>query len=76
MIEEKVQTELLEQMHKLSPGLQQRVLGYAYSLAEANSAAFAGSELLKYAGIMSPEEAEEFLNSIEEDCERIDNNEW
>jgi len=76
MIDEKIQIELLEQMRKLSPPMQQRVLGYAHSLAESISPAFPGSDLLEFAGIMTPEEAKEFLQSIDEDCERIDTDDW
>jgi hypothetical protein len=76
MSEEQIRTELIEQMHKLPLDKQQRVLGYAHSLVETNTAGFPGSELMEFAGIMSPEEAKEFLQSIEEDCERIEPNEW
>jgi hypothetical protein len=32
--------------------------------------------LLKFAGILSPEEAKAMMDAIEEGCERIDANEW
>ena len=35
-----------------------------------------GDKLLQFAGMMTPEEAREFLQSIEEDCERIEPGEW
>jgi hypothetical protein len=71
MIEEKLKTELLERMDKLTPTMQKHVVEYAKSLVESSPQGTPGSELMKFAGIMTPEEAKEFLQAIEEDCERI-----
>jgi hypothetical protein len=76
MIEENIKTELLERMDKLSPTMQKRVVEYAQSLDEPSPQGTSGAELLKLAGTMTPEEAKEFLQAIEEDCERIDPHEW
>ncbi len=75
MIETEVQTELLKQLGQLSLPKQQRVLDFARSLAEPPRGV-PGTELLEFAGIMTPEEAKEFLDGIEGECERIDPNEW
>jgi hypothetical protein len=32
--------------------------------------------LLEFAGILTPEEAKEMMDAIEEGCEQIDANEW
>ncbi len=68
--------ELLKEMGGLSPAMQRRVLDFARALAESIPQGTPGNELLQFAGIMTPSEADEFLRSIEEDCERIDPNEW
>jgi hypothetical protein len=49
---------------------------FAHSLAEGRPRGTPGRELLKFAGILSPEEAKEMTDAIEEGCERIDPNEW
>jgi len=69
MIEEIIKTELLERMDKLTPTMQKRVVEYAQSLAESMPQGTSGLEILKFAGIMTPEESKEFLQTIEEDCE-------
>ena len=75
MVDTEVQTELLRQLGQLSLPKQRRVLDFARSLAEPPRG-LPGTELLEFAGIMTPEEAKEFLDGIEEECERIDRNEW
>lgn len=75
MIDAGIQSELLKQVERLTLPKQQRVLDFALSLAEPPRGV-PGTELLEFAGIMSPEEAREFLKGIEEECERIDPNEW
>ena len=75
MIDIEVQTQLIEQLDKLSLPKQRRVLDFARSLADPPRGV-PGTELLRFAGIMTPEEAKEFLDSIEEDCERIDFDGW
>jgi hypothetical protein len=76
MADTSVQNELLKQMEQLPVRMQRRVLDYARALAESTPEGTPGDELLKFAGIMTPSEADEFLRGIEEDCERVDPNEW
>jgi hypothetical protein len=64
--------ELLHEMEQLSPSLQRRVLAYARTIADSTPEGTPGKDLLEFAGIMSPEEADEFLRGIEEGCERLD----
>jgi hypothetical protein len=35
-----------------------------------------GKELIKFVGTLSPEDAEELIQIIEDGCEKIDYNEW
>jgi len=76
MIDAQIQAELLQQLAQLPLPLQHRVLDYARSLATAPPADVPGRGFLSLAGCMTPEEADEMLRAIEEDCERIDPNEW
>ncbi len=76
MTEMKVRNELLKQLDQLPPAKQNEVLSFARSLAESLPKGVPGDQLLRFAGTMTHEEAQEFLKAIEEDCERIDPDEW
>ena len=49
--------------------MQRRVLDFARALAESVPQGVPGDKLLQFSGMMTPEEAREFLQSIEEDCD-------
>jgi hypothetical protein len=76
MIDNSLREELIKEIEQLPPAIQRRVLDFARALADSIPQGVPGSELLQFAGIMSPSEADEFLRSIDEDCERVDPNEW
>jgi hypothetical protein len=76
MAEGTLQEQLLKEVHELPPALQRRVLDFARALAESTPRGTPGDELLQFAGTMTPAEADEFLRAIDEDCERVDPNEW
>jgi hypothetical protein len=76
MLDSSLREELLKALDRLSPAMQRRVLDCARALRESRLRGTSGRELLRFAGTMTPAEADEFLRSIEEDCERIDPNEW
>ena len=67
MIDENVRTELLKQIDRLPLVKQQRVLRFARLLGEG----VPGDRLLRFAGTMTHDEAQEFLKAIEEGWERI-----
>jgi hypothetical protein len=64
MIDVSVQKDLTQQMEQLSPAMQRRVLDYARALAESTPEGVPGNQLLEFAGIMTPEEGDEFLRGI------------
>jgi hypothetical protein len=68
MLDAAFQNELLHEVEQLSPFFQERVLEYARSLKKKSPKSDSGKDLLEFAGIMTPDEAKEFLRSIEEDC--------
>jgi hypothetical protein len=76
MLDAGIQSDLLKEVEQLPPPLQRKVVAYAHSLARARPRGTPGNELLKFAGILSPEEAKAMMDAIEEGCERIDPNEW
>ena len=76
MLDAAIQSDLLKEVERLSPPLQRKVVSYAHSLAEPRPRGTPGRQLLKFAGILSPEEGKAMMDAIEEGCERIDVNEW
>jgi divalent metal cation (Fe/Co/Zn/Cd) transporter len=76
MIDAEVQSELLKQLEQLSLAKQWKVLGFARTLADAGPRGVPGTELLDLCGSLPAEDAQEMIQAIEEECERIDPNEW
>jgi hypothetical protein len=76
MLDAAIRQELLEALSELSVPLQHQVLIYARSLTKSGVRGTPGKRLLKFAGTMSPSEGDDFLRGIEEDCERVDPNDW
>ena len=63
---------LLKEVEQLPLPLQQKVVDYAHALVQPRRRGTPGKDLLKFAGILSPEDAKEMMDAIEEGCERID----
>ena len=76
MLDTLLQEELAKEMDQLPPPLQRKVINYAHSLTQPRPHGTPGRQLLKYAGFLSPEDAKEMMDAIEEGCEGIDPNEW
>ena len=76
MIDTTIQKELLAHLAKLPEEKQRRVLDFAHALVLSTPRGVPGSQLLQLAGTMTKEEAKEMLSVIEEDCERVDPDEW
>ncbi|HSJ57937.1 MAG TPA: type II toxin-antitoxin system Phd/YefM family antitoxin [Anaerolineae bacterium] len=66
---------LLVQVERISVSDLQRVLDFAEALAESRPRRVPGKSLLKYAGMISAEDAEQMRSAIEEGCEQI-SDEW
>ena len=74
-----IQSELLTYLGQLPADDQVRVVDFARSLAKEpkpRQVGVPGRELLKFVGTIPPEDLEEMKRIIEEDCERIELNEW
>lgn len=76
MIDATIQSELLRAVEQLPPPLQREVVNYAHSLVHPRPRGTPGRELLRFAGIMTPEEGKAMMDAIEEGCERIEADEW
>lgn len=68
--------EILRQLDHLPVELQRRVLDFAQALAVSSPQGVPGKELLRFAGILSKDEAKVWIKAIKAGCERVDLNEW
>jgi len=76
MVDAQIQQELLRELDRLPVEQQRRVLDFAHGLAIPTPEGTPGSELIKFSGILSPEEAEAMLRVIEEGCGQVNPDEW
>ena len=76
MIDIALQNELLKQIDELPSDLQKQVLLFAKNLKSSAPCGTPGSELLRFSGTISDEDAQEMMKAIEEGCEQIDYDEW
>lgn len=70
MLDAAIQSDLLQVVEQLSPSLQRKVVQYAHSLTQAEPQGTPGDQLLEFAGILTPEEAKEMMDAIEDGCEQ------
>ena len=72
-----IQHELYEEIGRLAPEQQQRLLELARGLKRSQlSPGMSWEEMKRYAGTLPDDAAAEILAAIEEDCENIDLDEW
>jgi hypothetical protein len=76
MIDTAIQSELLREVAQLPPTLQQRVVEYARTLVQSRLRGTPGTELLRFAGTLDPDDARIMMEAIEEGCEQVDKDEW
>jgi len=72
-----IERELQEQVSKLRSEEQRRVLDFARSLAAAShSNGASGKSLLKYAGVIEPDDLAIIERAIDAGCETVNPDEW
>jgi hypothetical protein len=73
-----IRDQIISQLDRLSPEQQRQLLDYSLSLQRRRPPGISGDELIARAREInfSPEDLAEITQAIEEDCERIDWNEW
>ena len=67
-----IKEEIIEQLDKLPVGLQKRVLDFTQALILSMPRGLSGKDLIKFVGIISPEDAKAIEKAIEEGCEQVD----
>jgi hypothetical protein len=77
MLNPVIERQILEELHRLKPEQQQKVLEFARELTGSKTPkGVPSSSLLKFGGLIPKEDLDEMMKAIEEDCERIDYDEW
>jgi hypothetical protein len=71
-----MQNELLSYLGQLGTEDQAKVINLARTLANSSKRGTPGKELLRIVGAIPHDDLEQMKQVIEEECERIDANEW
>ena len=64
------------QLEMLPDDAIEHVLDFIASLENQVVLGIPGSKLMKFAGTISPGDAESMLKAVEQDCRRVDIDEW
>lgn len=65
--------KVIEQLRAMPYELQWRVLEFTRALTLSTPRGVPGQQLLRFAGGLSPEDAQALRRAIEEGCEQVDN---
>jgi hypothetical protein len=76
MTHSEIKQRILRQLERLPPDLQLQLLEFAEELAASRPRGVPGYRFLRFAGVLSQEEAQAMRQAIEAGCERIDLHEW
>ena len=68
--------KVIEQLKALPHELQWRVLEFTRALTLSTPRGVSGQHLLRFAGAISPNDAQLMREAIEQGCEQVDTNEW
>jgi hypothetical protein len=71
-----LEQELLDQISQMGAEQQQRVLDFARSLATPEPRGVRGKDLLQFAGTIEADDLRLMAEAIQEDCEKVDLDEW
>ena len=76
MLNVTVKKEIINQMGQLDYEHQKRVLDFARALAVTGPKGVPGKLLLSFGGTYPADDLREMKKAIEDNCEKIDQNEW
>lgn len=68
--------EVVEQLRGMPQSLQKQVLEFAKNLTDSTVQGVPGSQYLRFAGMIPPDDIALMREAIEQDCEQVDVNEW
>ena len=69
MTHSSIKKEIVEQLDHLPPELQRRVLDFTRALTSSSPKGVPGNQLLRFAGILKPEDAQAMAQAIDAGCE-------
>ena len=69
-------TEVVQRMESLPDYLQRQVLDFTKKLAISVRSGVPGKKLLRFAGIIPPDELQRMSEAVEQGCEQVDLSEW
>jgi hypothetical protein len=76
MMDPTLETEIQEQLSQLPLEQQRQVLEFARALVAARVRGVPGQALLRFAGLVEPDDLALMQQAIEDDCEQVQPNEW
>lgn len=76
MLNPSIEKEIISQLSKLPLEKQQQVLHFVHALTIAKPLGIPGKDLLRFAGTIKPSDLQVMARVIEEDCEKVNLNEW
>ncbi|MBW4620277.1 MAG: hypothetical protein KME17_13100 [Cyanosarcina radialis HA8281-LM2] len=68
--------EVVEQLKVMPQHLQWQVLEFVRELVKSEMRGTPGQQLLRFAGSIPPDDLQLMHEAIEQDCERVDVDEW
>jgi len=68
--------EVVEKLMVMPQHLQWQVLEFVRALVKAEVRGTPGSQLLRFAGSIPPDDLKLMREAIEQDCERVDLDDW
>ena len=71
-----IEKEIVSHLGKLPLEKQQQVLHFVRALTMDKPLGIPGKDLLRFAGTIEPGELQVMAQVIEEDCEKVNLNEW
>jgi hypothetical protein len=71
-MESSILDEVIEQLRGMPQGLQKQVLEFARTLSDSTIQGVPGSQLLRFAGTISPDDIALMRDAIEQDCEQVE----
>jgi hypothetical protein len=71
-----VRQEIAKQVEKLPPEMQEQVLRFVASLPASAPAGENGARLRQFSASLDSVSAQQMIQAIDEECERVDAGEW
>lgn len=76
MNETAIKLQIAKRLEKLPIKLQKKVLDFTEALVSSTQKGVKGKHLLKFSGMITEADADNMIQAIEENCEKVDVNGW